>query len=443
MNNISFRMLRFALVLLITGLFLGVIAAFVFFDTGTFNSFLPFYKLRPLHVSASIFWIFTSAVGGLFFYVNEYYEERKNDSLLLKIASVVWVITILSIFISFLTGNFGGREYWEFPPFLAIPILFCWIIFAAIFFGRVFSKQGKTPVFIWMWSTGIIFFLLTFAEANLWLIPWFRENVIRDITVQWKANGAIVGSWNQIVYGTAIYLMTKISGDESVAFKWPSFFFYFLGLTNLIFNWGHHTYNVPAAPWVRNISYIISMTEWIILINIMQSFKSKLTEAKKFANIIPYRFLLASEIWVFLNLILAIMMSVPAINIFTHGTHVTVAHAMGTTIGINTMILLASLFYIFSKRDPQLISKKRHIITGLLWTGNVALLVFWTALIIAGITKGYQIVINKVSFETAMQIIRNYLYVFAFAGIVIAVTLTYISIILLRANVFVKKEAQT
>ena len=37
-------------------------------------------------------------------------------------------------------------------------------------------------------------------------------------------------------------------------------------------------------------------------------------------------------------------MSIPTINIYTHGTHVTVAHAMGTTIGINMILFARTLF---------------------------------------------------------------------------------------------------
>ena len=44
-----------------------------------------------------------------------------------------------------------------------------------------------------------------------------------------------------------------------------------------------------------------------------------------------------------LNLVLSISISIPAINFYTHGTHITVAHAMGSTIGINTLLLLASI----------------------------------------------------------------------------------------------------
>jgi len=52
----------------------------------------------------------------------------------------------------------------------------------------------------------------------------------------------------------------------------------------------------------------------------------------------------------FLSLSLAIAMSVPAINVYTHGTHFTVAHTMGTTIGINSFLLLAFVFDILENK---------------------------------------------------------------------------------------------
>ena len=155
----------------------------------------------------------------------------------------------------------------------------------------------------------------------------------------------MVGAWNQMIYGTALFLMVRISGDEGIARGQKVFVFWFLGLSNLMFNWGHHIYNVPTAGWIRHVAYGISMAEWIFLINIMRGFRHKLAEQRRYKHLLPYRFLIASELWVFLNLFLALLMSIPAINRYTHGTHITVAHAMGTTIGINSMILLASLGY--------------------------------------------------------------------------------------------------
>ncbi|MBK7967342.1 MAG: hypothetical protein IPK10_20060 [Bacteroidetes bacterium] len=48
-------------------------------------------------------------------------------------------------------------------------------------------------------------FPFPFLENYLWTIPYFRENLILDMTVQWKVNGSLVGAWNQILYGTVFF----------------------------------------------------------------------------------------------------------------------------------------------------------------------------------------------------------------------------------------------
>jgi nitric oxide reductase subunit B len=141
------------------------------------------------------------------------------------------------------------------------------------FFVTVKFTFKNSPVYFWSWATGLIFFLITVVEAQLWVLPFFNNNIIRDVTVQWKALGSMVGSWNMLVYGCAIFVMEKITGNTNIAKSKKSFFFYFLGLTNLMFNWGHHTYIVPSSETVKTVSYVISMTELLILGNIIYSFK--------------------------------------------------------------------------------------------------------------------------------------------------------------------------
>ncbi|QQR94961.1 MAG: cbb3-type cytochrome c oxidase subunit I [Bacteroidota bacterium] len=297
-------------------------------------------------------------------------------------------------------------------------MLVTWLLFVAnmlLTLKRYYNSNTLifSKVYIWMWLTGMFFFLLTFLESYLWLFSFFSNNLVRDITVQWKASGAMVGSWNMLVYGTAFYVMEKMSGDEKVATSKMTFFFYFLGLTNLMFNWGHHTYIVPASPWIRDIAYVISMTELLILGNIIWGWRKTVSSATKTFHLMPYRFFTASDVWIFINLILAIAISVPFINRFTHGTHITVAHAMGTTIGINTFILFASVFYLL--RLPEGTTSLKYIKAGF-WTLNVSLLIFWVSLIASGVTKTIELS-NGGTFASAMQKMLPYFYSFFIAGI--------------------------
>ena len=241
----------------------------------------------------------------------------------------------------------------------------------------------------------------------------------------------MVGAWNQMIYGSALFLMVKISGDGYLARSKKAFFFYFLGLANLMFNWGHHIYNVPTAGWIRHVSYAISMTEWLIFISIVRGFKQKLDETRKFKYLTSYKFLLASEFWIFANLFLALFMSIPAINRYTHGTHITVAHAMGTTVGINTMILLGAISCII--QIDALKEEVRKRLNVYYWITQFSLTAFWLSLIGAGILKGYRNVALRIEpFQELMKPVLAVLEVFAYSGIGLMIGIGGIAIILIK-----------
>lgn len=373
-NRIGVAFLFLALAALLTGAFFGLLSITQYLLPDFFKEALPFNQMRELHVTLVVSWIILAATGGIYHYVEN--EVSLFSKKLQRLHFRLFAFTGLLILLSLFTKQMGGREYMTFSPYLYFPIIIGWILFAYNFFKSVLQKIQAWPVYIWMWATGILFMIFTYTEAHLWVFSFFGEHVVKDLTVQWKSYGAMVGSWNMLVYGTAIYLMSKIKKDESVARGKLPFFFYFLGLTNLMFAWAHHTYIVPASPWIRTTAYVVSMSEWIILGYMIWNWRKTLKPSIKQENT-AYRWLFAADIWVFLNLILALLMSIPAINFFTHGTHVTVAHSMGTTIGINTSILMASLSYIFLQRANS--GWKRGFMLF-----HASLLLFLVALVYAG-----------------------------------------------------------
>ena len=431
-KEISIVFILLAILALLGGVFFGSVSALQFIFPNFLDA-LPFFKSRPLHVSLVVAWIFLSSVGGIYFYLPRFCNLQLFSNKLPRIHFWIFFFTGIVILTSYIIGKFGGREYWEFPPVLAITIVISCILFGFNYFKTVAKKAGQWPVYMWMWGTGIFFFLFTFSESYLWLFPYFGDNLVRDITVQWKAYGALVGSWNMLVYGTAIFVMERIKGDESIAKSKLAFLMYFLGFTNLLFGWAHHIYIVPSAPWIRYFAYGISMTELLILGKIIWNWKNSLEEANKNFHILPFKFIVASDFWVFVNLALALLISIPAINIFSHGTHITVAHAMGSTIGINTMILLSSCIFLISDVTKKTFTlKQKKYITSGFWILNCSLLVFWIALILAGAEKGKLIIEDKLTFQEIMNNISPYLTLFTFAGIGIFIGLIAISVPLFR-----------
>jgi nitric oxide reductase subunit B len=425
---------------LLLGLLLGLIGGFQYLLPDFLKETLSFQRSRPLHVYLVLSWIFTAAQGGLYYYL------PRVSGRPLAWNGGAWIHFTMQLLLSgiittlFFMGHFGGREYLEFPPLFGLLIMCSWLPLVYNFFATLKPRYQEAPVYIWSWSTGILFFFITYAESYLWLLDYFNGNIVRDTTIQWKALGSMVGSWNMLVYGTGMYIMEKISGDTKTNRSKQAFFFYFLGLTNLMFNWGHHTYIVPAASWVKTVSYVISMTELLILGNIILQWRKTVTEAQKNYHQLSYRLLTYADIWVFLNLVLAIFLSIPAINYYTHGTHFTVAHAMGATIGINTMLLLASVFYIAKMGDKKPHQKREQWIGAMLLILNIALLLFWISLLGAGFQK-ISDRLHQIVFAEMMIRSQPYFKWLTYSGVFIFLALLGVLTLAIRSMYTRKKVA--
>ncbi|MBK9636512.1 MAG: cbb3-type cytochrome c oxidase subunit I [Bacteroidetes bacterium] len=420
-----------ALLLLVLALCFGLLSVITYLFPYFLKEELGFSALRPLHVSMAIFWIILGATGCIYYSVEEYIQKKANKNLAL-IQWAFWIIAILGIIHSYINHNFGGREYWEFNTIWAIPILIAWILFMFNIIPLMISIK-RWPVYFWMWFTGIVFFLFTFIENYLWTIPYFRENLILDMTVQWKVNGSLVGAWNQILYGTAFYLMDKFDNKKTIGGSKLAFFMYFLGLFNLMFNWGHHIYTLPTENYIRYIGYIVSMTEWVFFLKIIWYWKKEINSTLNLNKVYSYKFIAATNVWVFLNMGQAILMSIPALNLYTHGTHVTVAHAMGTTIGINSMIILSTCFtFLYNSKQSTIPNTMNFAF----WLLQISLFIFWTTLNWAGIIKGiWQLSIEPIPFSEMMESLRPLFVTIYISGVGI-----FVAILLLVKNLLWRKS---
>lgn len=410
-----------ALILLTFSSIFGVLGSLYYVFPGYLEPYLGFEKLRPMHVSAAVFWILSAATG--FIYVAlEQLGLCHKFRWQIRTHLLLWILALALIFISYALAKFGGREYWEFPPFIALIIAAAWLIFFYVLIKSAL-KIKPWPVYFWMWTTGVVFFFFIFIENYLWIHPYFRTDFLKDMLIQWKAAGSLVGAWNMLIYGSAIYLMERINKDQDIARNKWAFALFFLSLFNMLFNWGHHLYLVPVHPVIHYTGYIVSMTEWIFLIKIFYTWKSQLTEAKSFYQYYPYRYLLAANIWVCLNLVLALLMSIPVFNLYLHGTHIIVAHAMGTTIGINSMILIACILYVIQDRRKKPFKYRSSIF----WSIQLTLLGFLCSLLFVGWQKAYwRYQLEPDSFSMLMERLSPYFAIMITFGVGLSIALLWL-----------------
>ncbi len=405
-NNITaipFAFFKLALGYLALGILLGLAGSFQYLLPDFLKEKLGFQHIRPLHVYLVIAWIFTAAHGAIYYFVQKLTGRNLKYPGAAKFHFGLQVLISLLVLYHFFAGNFSGREYLEFPVWIGGLIALSWVPFAANVFGTLKPDYKNGPVYHYSWTVGIVFFLITLGEAYLWQFAWFHNNIIRDVTIQWKAMGSMVGAWNMLVYGSAMASMAMMLKDENFAKSKTVFLFFFVGFVNLMFNWGHHTYTVPAAPFVRNVAFIISMTELVLFANIIFKWWRGMKHNMQLKHKSSSMVLMFADNWILINLALSIAISVPALNYYTHGTHITVAHAMGATIGINTLLLFAVIYQIADEENRALKRRGKMMVAGT-WITNISLLVFFTGLIVAGIIK---ILNNQEKVPFAEMMIRS------------------------------------
>lgn len=309
---------------------------------------LTLRSVRPIHETFAFAWAFlggTTVVHAWMIATGGPLDRAERTRFFVQVAA--WAGAGVGIVITLLAGHYSGREYAGYDPLFAAMILVGWALFAWNYFGRAGFTLVDKPVYQYMWTTGIGLFAFTLLEAHAYLLDELSRKPVRDLAIQWKANGVMVGSFNQLLYGSLMWISCQMRGDESYARSKTAFALFTVGVLNTFTNYGHHTYHLPQTAWIHRISFSVSMLEVVILAKVViDLWRLRRNAVKTAENVAPARFAASFTLWSFLMLTLAIAMSIPALNSLIHGTHVVVAHAMGSMIGIDSTITWMALAWI-------------------------------------------------------------------------------------------------
>jgi len=316
-------------------------------------------QLRPLHTTFASAWIFLGAVTCvLSFLYRDSGEPSDGDRRRFRVQMTCWGVAGLGVVVTLPLGITTGREYLGFHPAISVLIVAGWLLFAWTFFRRVARGFWQRPVYVYMWAVGILYFLWTFTEGHAWLLQGVRERPVADLQIQWKSCGTLVASFNQMVYGSLIYIAERRSGDSRPAHSKAAFSLLGLGLLNSFTNYAHHTYHLPQSHVIKWVAFVVSMLEVIILVEVFREVTASLARRRGLyegSPTVTERFFTLSKRWNLCLLSLAILISVPPLNALIHGTHVVMGHAMGSELAIDSYILLgvfaALLTDIFPKRE--------------------------------------------------------------------------------------------
>jgi nitric oxide reductase subunit B len=354
---------------------------------------LDLRHLRPVHTTFASAWIFLGGVTVVHRYLQDHGGEASaGDRWRLRVQVLTWAAAGLGILVTLMMGVGSGREYVGFHPAFSALILAGWLCFAWNFFRLVGRGFWSGPVYLTMWGVGTLLFVYTFLEQHAYLLSGVFADPVHDLRVQWKATGTLVGSFNLFVYGTVIYIGERISRDPSYGHSKTAYALFGVGLLNSFTNFAHHTYHLPQRELVKWIAFVVSMMEIVILLRAVWDLWRVVMRREGREFCATRGSFAAAKWWTGAILFTSVLISIPPVNALIHGTYVVTGHAMGATIGIDTMILVGAAIWVLAEylraRDGSAAGDVLHgrdmrvAIVGL--NVSVAALVIW--LHVSGLT---------------------------------------------------------
>ncbi len=343
-------------------------------------------QLRPVHTTFASAWIFLGGVAVVHRWLQDYGGiATRGDRIRLRVQVVSWSIAGAGILVTLALGIGSGREYVGFHPVFSALILIGWLCYAWNFFRVAGPNFFQRPLYMTMWGVGMLFFIVTFVEQHLYLVPGIFSNPLQDLQVQWKATGTLVGAFNLFVYGSVIYIGERISEDPKYGHSRVAYALFSVGLLNSFTNFAHHTYHLPQDHVIKWVSFVVSMMEISILCRAIYDLWKLVSATEGNAFCAARGSFTASKYWSVFILLSAVLISVPPLNAIIHGTYAVTGHAMGATIGIDTMVLIGAIIWILGEHLAAREGKEsvaslntremRNIIIGL--NLGVAALVGW------------------------------------------------------------------
>lgn len=391
-SGVQIRMALACILVAVLGGAVGALHYVPSFATTLNDMGLTFPRLRPIHTAFASLWIFGGSIAIVYHYLcSSHGGLTAGDLLRFRIHTVCWLVAGAGILVSLLLGFSTGREYLGFPVVFSVILLVGWMAFAWNLLRRLRHGFWEQPIYVWFWTVGSLFFMYTFVEGHAYLLDSVFESPIKDLQVQWKSCGTLVGSFNFMMYGSLTYVGERLSGDKKYAQSPVAFWLFGVGCLNSFTNFVHHTYHLPQTDVVKWVAFVVSMAEVIILVKLMLDMGKML---KTRQGSMPFcgrgGWLGMAKWWTIFMLFTSIVISIPPLNTLIHGTQLVMGHAMGATVGIDTLVLLGTASWLVVElRGSAVLPRIDAALTKkMIWliSGSLAVMVVWLS--VAGYVHG-------------------------------------------------------
>ncbi|AHF07155.1 cbb3-type cytochrome c oxidase subunit I [Desulfitobacterium metallireducens] len=348
---------------------------------------VPYEYGRSVHLGLATCWPLIGAMGMVYFFT---VDELKADLYSLKIVRWQFWIVVLSTAgllgtLTFRIGN--GREFLDGLPMFYAGISLAILLCAYNLIQTLKkSKQHITPASAIM--TGGMVFL------GLLLIPNvlnYTNPIVDEAVKYW-----VVHLWEEMAFEliTSGFIASFFIASGLVEKKDMEKWLYLeasLAVSGGLFGTGHHYYWIgyPAIWLIIGVVFsLIQMIPVILLAHLTYKGLKRHRPLKRVEKLTLWMILSSLLYHLTGASMLGMLMTIPWVNLYTHGTYITSGHAHLALFGVMGFLVLAGSHAILSR--GTVLSRKSYIwaVAGVLFL-NLGVITMSSSLLVAGFLQSY------------------------------------------------------
>jgi nitric oxide reductase subunit B len=363
---------------------------------------------KAIHTNLLLVWLLTGFMGATFYLVPEESRTELYSERLAWIQLALWLAAGVITIAGYLLGITEGRKFLEMPFVLKLGVVVVMLMFLYNI-AMTIRRSGRFTTTEGVLVGGLAAAALLFLPG---LIP-FDNYTLDRFYRWWVVHLWVEGVWELIMGALLAFLLIRLSGaDREVMEKW---LYVIVGLTFLsgILGTGHHYYWIGTPPYWLWVGGFFSALEPLAFLGMATyGYTTLKRSGLAHPNSIALHWTIGSAIFSAIGAgILGFAHTWPAVNRWTHGTHVTTMHGHMAFFGAYAMIVLAIIAYAL----PQLTGRsdeERQTRLGMLafWLMVGGMFGMTMSLAAAGITQTYLERILGLGFlETQRKIQVHYL----------------------------------
>ena len=375
----------------------GLLSATHYVQMGFLLNKLDFSIAKIVHIDTMILWLLLGFMGAIYWFLP---GELNRETEGIKLAEIMFYIlctTIVIVALVFIFVQYGGanqfslwfinqgRKYVEAPRWAAIGI----VLVLAVFCYNVIATTIKAKK-----VTGIMGVLII-DLVPLFALYFIAFPAITNMSVDlywwwWLVHLWVEGTWEILIGCIMAFSLMQLLGTERRIVEMWLYIEVALVLGTGILGLGHHYFWIGTPSYWLAIGGLFSALEPLPLLGmVVHAVYDAGTHRMKTTNKPAFYWMMAEAFGNFLGGgVFGFMMTLPQINLFSHGTQWTVSHGHFAFWGAYACGIL-SVIYLALQKAHQIAE-----VNGVRWRWsfallNVGMIGMVGALLISGIAQAF------------------------------------------------------